>query len=358
LAEVRREGLTTALLTIIAGMVLALLLSRSITQPLHELVDATRRVAEGNLTQKIAVGPRVSQTIALSGNGAAAASPLDEVGRLARAFNEMADAIQKRETNLREQAEQLRLARDQAQEAARVKSEFLANISHELRTPLNVIIGFTDMMLMGIDGGLNEKQTHKLNRLRENSDRLLSLINDVLDLSRLEAKRLEVIHKPFAPRALAERLSGQMAALAKDKTLEYKTEIDPTLPATLIGDEKRIEQIVSNLLSNAFKFTETGSVTLKIEANQAAHTWLIRVTDTGIGIPPHALDTIFEEFRQVDGSPTRVYQGSGLGLAIARNLTRLMNGSIIVDSDFGKGSTFTVTLPLVEEKQPEQVEAT
>ena len=118
-----------------------------------------------------------------------------------------------------------------------------------------------------------------------------------------------------------------------------------------MGDEPRVEQVAINLISNAFKFTAEGSVTLDIGVNQDAHTWTIRVIDTGIGIPPHALDLIFEEFRQVDGSPTRAYTGSGLGLAIVRNLVRLMNGSIVVESELGKGSTFTVTLPLVEEKQ-------
>ncbi len=125
------------------------------------------------------------------------------------------------------------------------------------------------------------------------------------------------------------------------------------MPETLIGDEQRIEQIAVNLLSNAFKFTDQGTVSLDISPDLPAQTWTIRVSDTGIGIPPHALDLIFEEFRQVDGSPTRAYTGTGLGLAIARNLARLMNGSVAVESELGKGSTFTVTLPLAENQEPE-----
>ena len=161
--------------------------------------------------------------------------PLDEIGRLARAFNEMSDAVQKRETTLRDQAESLRLARDKAQEAARVKSEFLANVSHELRTPLNVIIGFSDMMLMGIDGEMSEKQHYKVERLRENAGRLLSLINDILDLSRMEAKRLELVDKPFSPRALSDRLANYVNVLAKDKPLEFKKVIAADLPANVDG---------------------------------------------------------------------------------------------------------------------------
>lgn len=355
IASVRNEGLLIALLTIIAGTVVALLLSRSITDPLHELVGAAQRIAEGDTTQKIALTPDFTR---ITAKPAAVTRNnhhrLDEVGQLAQAFNEMSDAIQKRELSLVDQAESLRLARDQAQEAARLKSEFLANVSHELRTPLNVIMGFSDMMLMGIDGDMNDKQQHKLERLRENAGRLLTLINDILDLSRIEARRLEVLHKPFAPRALADRVAAHVAVLAADKPgIEFKKSVADTMPETLIGDEQRIEQIAVNLLSNAFKFTDQGTVSLDISPDLRAHTWTIRVSDTGIGIPPHALDLIFEEFRQVDGSPTRAYTGTGLGLAIARNLARLMNGSVAVESELGKGSTFTVTLPLVENQEPE-----
>jgi signal transduction histidine kinase len=228
---------------------------------------------------------------------------------------------------------------------------------HELRTPLNVILGFSDMMLLGIDGALNEKQHHKVERLRENGARLLVLINDILDLSRLEAKRLEIVNKPFSPHKLADRLANHMGVLAKDKPLTFEKVVDSDLPPTLIGDEQRVEQVAVNLISNAFKFTEAGSISLAIGANQAAQTWTIRVTDTGIGIPPHAKDLIFEEFRQVDGSPTRAYTGSGLGLTIVRNLVRLMNGSITVESELGKGSTFTVTLPLIRQPQADVKQA-
>jgi len=217
------------------------------------------------------------------------------------------------------------------------------------------------MLLMGMSGELNEKQAHKVTRLRENGIRLLDLINDILDLTRIEARRVELVPKPFATRALFLRLSGQMESLAHDKGLEFAINVAPDLPETLVGDEKRIEQVVVNLLSNAFKFTQQGSVILRANVNHADNTWAITVSDTGIGIPPHAKDLIFEEFRQLDGTSTRAFKGTGLGLAITRNLVRIMGGEISVESELGKGSVFTVTLPLTLEdavtEKPAEIEA-
>lgn len=252
------------------------------------------------------------------------------------------------EAQLEENIKELRVAKRMADESSRIKSEFLATVSHELRTPLNAIIGFSDMLLMGMSGELNPKQQHKMTRLRENGIRLLTLINNVLDLTRLEARRVEIVNKPFSPHEMVKRISSQMDVLAQQKGLQFKTSIAPNTPTQMIGDEQRIEQIVVNLLSNAFKFTEHGIVTMELEADTQENMWKFRVRDTGIGIPPHALNMIFEEFRQVDGSFSRAYKGSGLGLAITRNLTRLMHGHINVESDLGKGSVFTVTLPMLE----------
>lgn len=270
----------------------------------------------------------------------------DEIGQFAVTFNEMSDAIQKREKDLLEQADALRIATAKAKESARVKGEFLANVSHELRTPLNAIIGFSDMLLAGMNGPLNEKQMHKLGRLKENGARLLALINDLLDLTRIQSGRLEVVDVAFSPREVAERITAQMESLSVKSNLKFETVISPNMPATVRGDEKRVEQVMVNLLSNAFKFTNSGSVTLSLSANPADNTWNIEVSDTGVGIPPHAINVIFEEFRQLDGTYTRAYKGSGLGLAITRNLVRLMGGTIGVKSTLDVGSTFTVTLPM------------
>src|SRR5262249_35637065 len=173
-----------------------------------------------------------------------------------------------------------------------VKGEFLANVSHELRTPLNAIIGFSDMLLMGMSGPLNPKQDHKVARLRENGARLLALINDLLDLTRIEAGRLEIVQNPFSPRGLVERIAAQMESLAVESKLRFDVHVAPELPGTLLGDEKRTEQVIVNLLSNAFKFTKEGSIMLNVYTNQAEKTWNIDVTDTGIGIQPHDLNLI------------------------------------------------------------------
>ncbi|MCK6578774.1 MAG: ATP-binding protein [Anaerolineae bacterium] len=240
--------------------------------------------------------------------------------------------------------EELQIANRIARESSRAKSEFLATMSHELRTPLNAIIGFSDMLLLGMSGPLNEKQVHKMERLKENSRRLLALINDLLDLTRIEAGRVEIVQKAFSPKTLVERLAAQIESLAHESKLEFTTQVSPDMPPLLIGDEKRIEQVLLNLLSNAFKFTEKGSVSLTLDANETH--WALVVSDTGIGIPPHAQNLIFEAFRQVDGSFSRAYQGSGLGLSIARDLVRMMDGKITLKSAVGVGSTFTVTLPI------------
>jgi len=202
---------------------------------------------------------------------------------------------------------------------------------------------------MGMNGELNDGQHHKVQRLRENGARLLTLVNDILDISRIQAKRVELVQKPFAIRVLYDRIASQIGVLAAEKNLEFTVSMDSDVPDVIGGDEKRIEQIIVNLLSNAIKFTESGSVSLRSSANLAENTWSIKVSDTGVGIPPHAHEIIFEEFRQLDGSASRAYKGSGLGLAISRNLVRIMGGTIQVESDLGLGSTFTVTLPLIEE---------
>ncbi len=242
----------------------------------------------------------------------------------------------------REQA----IARRQAAEANRLKSEFLATMSHELRTPLNAMIGYTEIMLAGMSGILDNEAVYMTERVHDNSQRLLTLINNVLDLSKVQAQRLEIVPHPFSVRDMAESLHAQTKSLADTKGLAFEYRIDPELPDELVGDEELIERITLNLLSNAFKFTERGRIVLAM-SHAGDSTWTISVTDTGIGIPPHALEYIFDPFRQIDGSSNRAYSGSGLGLSIVRELTRAMDGTVQVRSRVGQGSVFTVTLPLV-----------
>jgi len=245
--------------------------------------------------------------------------------------------------------QELVVANNIAQESIRLKSEFVSTMSHELRTPLNAILGFCGIMLEGMGGEFDDEGRRMLERVNANSSRLLILINEVLDLAKIEAGRMELVNTAINPAQLAESWRLQTHILAEKNNLDFIVEVDPELPQTLYGDSERLTQIGINLLSNAFKFTESGSVKLAFRRHE--DNWLIEVIDSGVGIPPHALNYIFDEFRQVDGSSKRVYGGTGLGLAIVRNLVRVMRGQVKATSELGKGSTFTVTLPLITEKE-------
>lgn len=248
-------------------------------------------------------------------------------------------------TVLKESYFALQRANEQAQEMTRLKSQFLATMSHELRTPLNAIIGYTELQLAGIVGELSETQQQYQERVFANAQHLLSLINDVLDLSKIEAGRMELIAEPFKLRQWADEIIQQNSVLAEEKKLKFVHQIDKRFPEELIGDAGRLKQIIINLLSNAIKFTPEGQVSLTIDyCNQEK--WAITVVDTGIGIPPHKLETIFDEFHQVDNSSTREYSGTGLGLAIVRKLAISMGGNVRVESTIGEGTQFSVTLPL------------
>jgi len=338
--QVLASAAVVAVIAALIAVLIGFIRISQISAPITALTQIASRIAAGDLTQRAIVRER------------------NEIGLLADSFNGMTTQLISNINELDHKLEEidktnkaLQVATAKAREAARVKGEFLANVSHELRTPLNAIIGFSDILLMGMIGPLNDKQEHKVTRLRQNGARLLALINDLLDLTRIEAGRLEVVQNPYSPRALVERVAAQMESLAEQTKLKFEVAIDANLPATILGDEKRTEQIVVNLLSNAFKFTNEGSVSLHSYVNPAERAWILDVTDTGIGIPPHALNLIFEEFRQLDGSYSRAYKGSGLGLAITRNLARMMGGKITVKSTMNVGSTFSVVLPLTTEAE-------
>ena len=267
---------------------------------------------------------------------------LHDISELKRA----ADQIKQQNETLVKTNVELVEAKKKAEEASRLKSEFLATMSHELRTPLNAIIGFSDLMLTGVTGSFTSTQTDYIQRVLSNGERLLALINDILDIAKIEAARLELVKRAFSPAEMQQSIEARLGSLADKKKLGFAVKLDPALPPELIGDRSRLDQIITNLISNAIRFTETGKV--EVSFNKVDEKWWsIRVIDTGIGIPPHALEYIFEEFRQVDGSFQRKHDGTGLGLAIVRKLTTLMDGTIDVQSEVGKGSTFTVKLPQV-----------
>lgn len=271
-------------------------------------------------------------------------------GQLAETNVKLANEIIEREQIQAERdvlIRELQVAHRVANENSRLKSEFLSTMSHEVRTPLNAIEGFTSIMLSDMGVNLDPQARRMVERVSTNSKRLLHLINDFLDLSRIESGRLDVVRLPLSPADLAAKWTAQVGVLGEKKALAFHVHVDPTLPAKIYGDEELLSKIAINLLGNAFKFTSIGSVSLALK-NQGA-TWTLEVTDTGIGIPPHAREYIFDEFRQVDGSSKRLYGGSGLGLAIVQKLVRAMNGTITVQSEVGQGTTFTVTLPLENE---------
>jgi signal transduction histidine kinase len=210
-------------------------------------------------------------------------------------------------------------------------------------------VGYSQLLLEGISGELQPKQKDNIERIFANSKTLLMLINDVLDLARIEAGRMELISEPVDLHRWLEELFKQTQGLADEKGLTYSSSIDPQMPQVILSDPTRLNQIALNLISNAIKFTEEGSVQIALQPGPD-NTWSIAVKDTGIGIAPENQKTIFEEFRQVDGTMQRRYGGSGLGLAIVRNLATIMRGKVMVTSAPGSGSLFTVVLPLVTEE--------
>jgi signal transduction histidine kinase/HAMP domain-containing protein len=230
-----------------------------------------------------------------------------------------------------------------AQEADHLKSAFLASMSHELRTPLNSIIGFTGIILQGLAGPLNPEQEKQLNMVRDSSRHLLNLINDVLDISKIEAGQLEIVSEPLDVQEAVEKVVRTMIPLAEKKGLELVAEVSPAV-GQITSDRRRVEQILINLVNNAIKFTDQGEVRVECEISGD---WLVtRVVDTGIGIKHEDMGKLFEAFRQIDTGVARRHEGTGLGLSICRRLTEMLGGEIWAESEWGMGSTFTFTLPI------------
>jgi signal transduction histidine kinase len=236
----------------------------------------------------------------------------------------------------------------QLQEASQHKSQFLANMSHELRTPLNAILGYTELMADGAYGEPSEEMLGVLKRLEANGRHLLGLINDVLDLSKIEAGQLVLELSDYCIEDIAQTVRSTLEPLAADKKLEFKLEVAPKLPSGR-GDGRRVTQVLINLVGNAIKFTEGGEIAIK--ANVIDGSFYVSVRDTGPGISAADQAKLFQEFQQADNAITKKKGGTGLGLAISKRIIEMHGGRIWVESQPGQGSTFSFTLPMIVEQQ-------
>jgi signal transduction histidine kinase len=260
------------------------------------------------------------------------------------------------ENRVAKRTAELAVAKERAEESDRLKSAFLATMSHELRTPLNSIIGFTGIILQGLAGPLNGEQTKQLAMVQSSARHLLALINDVLDISKIEAGQLEIRAEKFDLPASLEKVAASVKPLVDKKGLALRVVLSPNV-GPVVSDRLRVEQVLLNLLNNAVKFTERGEVTLMVETEpdplRTPHSALrISVADTGIGIKPEDMEKIFQPFRQIDSGLTRQHEGTGLGLTICRHLADMLGGEISAKSAWGEGNVFTFILPLKYKSKP------
>lgn len=323
------------------ALLLALRLSRDVTHPLSNLLDAVVRMSRGNLDARVAVESGGELAKLEQGFNAMA-------GELQSAYSHMQERIEERTRDLARLKEEAEQAKASAELANQTKSQFLAHVSHEIRTPLNGLIGF--LGLMG-KTRMDDIQQDYLKICQTSSQTLLAIINDILDLSKIEAGKLSIECLAFDLGYLIEQCILFYTPSAQGKGLRLILEIDRDMPANLMGDSSRIRQILANLLGNAIKFTDSGAITVivrHLDKGSGFGQVEICVADTGIGMTGEQMGQLFLPFSQGDASITRRYGGTGLGLAISRRLVELMNGAITVESAPGKGSRFTISLPLKE----------
>ena len=343
--------ITLALVTGFLAMTVSYLIVRYIiVKPVLHLKDVSDAVAHGDLDQRADIRTG------------------DEFEELSHAYNRMLrhlvttqDELRTVNSSLDGKVEELARANLSLHEMNKLKNDFLATMSHELRTPLNSILGFSDV-LSGADG-LNDRQKKYVGNIQTSGRHLLSLINDILDLAKIEAGKMELHPSEFVVSDLIERMSGAMAPLAEKKNIELTTHVDQDLPIA-IQDSGKLQQILYNLLSNAVKFTPDGGRVKVLALKRGANQVDLVVADTGIGIPLEDQTVIFQKFRQgraqpgqEEGAMTREFEGTGLGLSIVKELSRLLGGEVILESEFGKGSTFTVRVPLELESTLSSVES-
>ncbi len=257
-------------------------------------------------------------------------------------LEELVKVVKRRTTELEAKTVELEQTNIRLQEASSHKSQFLASMSHELRTPLNSIIGYTKLMLDGLEGALNEEQRKDLQTVYTNSKHLLNIINDLLDLAKIEAGKMVVCHQTFTVSELLAEVIPTIQQLAEQKGLHFAHFVPPNID-NLYADKVKVKQVLINILANAVKFTNEGSVTLNVADDDSDFTF--SVTDTGIGIRKGNLEMIFDSFKQVGPANIAGYEGTGLGLTISQQFIEMQGDRIWAESELGKGSTFTFTLP-------------
>lgn len=322
----------------------AVVFTKKLTRPLKQLAVLAAQVGNENFDIEV---------------DSALLKRQDEIGDLAMAFNAMRENLRRTISRLNEEIRIRKEAELSAEHANRAKSSFLANMNHELRTPMNAIIGYTSLLE---DGQFSPEQQEFMKSIRHSSEALLSIINNILDISKIEAGKMTLEKHPFSLREQMERVISVITYQTEKKGLSLTCDIDKNIPEFLLGDATRFFQILTNLMNNAVKFTEQGGITLTVQDEKRAHTQqhLIHciVKDTGIGIDPARLDAILDPFEQADASHTRRFGGTGLGLSISKSLCELMGGALEIDSRPNQGSTFHFSIHLSETSFAQQEEQT
>jgi signal transduction histidine kinase/DNA-binding response OmpR family regulator len=334
----RLARIAELLMAVAVGLVLLglLMLQLRVARPVRELAAAAERAETGDYTGRVEIRTK------------------DEIGQLGRAFNQMSHAIESDIAARELTAAELAQAREVADQANHAKSAFLAKMSHELRTPMNAIIGYSEMLIEDAEDDDNEEAVADLGKIHSAGNHLLSLINDVLDLSKVESGKMDLFVETFDISSMIDEVVTTTEMLVRKNHNQLRVEIDSSL-CEMRADVTKVRQALFNLISNAAKFTENGEIGLVVQPETSADLDGVRmaVSDSGIGIPPDKLDIVFEEFSQAEEGTSRHYGGTGLGLPITQRFCQMMGGDVTLESKVGEGSTFTIWLPLVVEAPTE-----